>query len=156
VSTEFQQPEDGESFYQTRSVQVVWIPPRPAQPSRRRAILAAKAVAGAAIVGGGLWGLGLANGPVSDTKTVADVTSDTSHAVTTAPTALATAAPVASTVQPVSYAQVPRDGDRRESLRIEIARCKDPAAACEVDEVLRMGSELMELRRRAGKERQPR
>jgi hypothetical protein len=162
MSTDLQKPEAGEHFYQTRQVRVVWIPPRPVpQSSRRRVILGAKVVGGLAVVGLSAWGVERSRTPDIAAQSTGEIATVTPPVSPADPAIVAPAGPAANRTngptpaKTISLQRVPNDPDRRATLRNEIARCKNPSASCDVDQVLRMGAELVDLRKRANGRRPP-
>jgi hypothetical protein len=123
---------DPAGTHRTPSGAVIWIPERPDPHTHRRsALLAAFAVA-AALAGLIVWWPGRGSAMQDTSTSVAVLASDTSFVAARRP----------------SYDTITDDSDRRAALRGEIMRCKEASAGCDVNEVLRMGSELVQLRKR--------
>jgi hypothetical protein len=150
VST--REKRDPGGTHHTPSGPVVWIPERSTSWLYGHHVVVA-AAAGVALVGMVVWWpsdqTALAGiTPSASTLTGTMLHSDTLIAVATRPAMTGAMLTVRAPRRP-SYEDVTNAPDRLAALRSEIARCKDPSAACSVHEVLRMGSELVQIRKRA-------
>ncbi len=152
--------------HDTPSGAVVWIPERSVSSSRRRNTIVA-AVAGIATLLGMIAWWPANGGAVQATSIV--LAEDTSFMVAAGvpPAAVDSQRTVEIVPDPVVvrpvmtaalsvvpqprravYEDIQDDHGRRIAIRNEIARCKVASAACSADDVLRMGAELVQIRRR--------
>lgn len=142
MSDNLAEHDEAQPYYQTRNVRVLWIPPRKTEPPPKRKLLVLEVAAGIVVAG---IIIKVAVFPADQTdKTAAEA--PTVHVMAQAPAQVVpepVARPPAVPETPPPVIPPPR---LRGTVAEEIARCKDPLAACTVDEVLQLGRELVRQR----------